>query len=145
MGRPLGTTKTICKQGHNTSVSGKYENGDCIVCRRQYHQLRWNSFLPDQRSDSNAKRKQRNWNKWGIVNKDGTPYTLEDYERDYQGQDGKCKLCNVPATKLCADHDHESGLFRALLCNRCNRKVGSLTTEEALKVAAYLKLCNPMK
>jgi len=40
----------------------------------------------------------------------------------------KCQLCGVPemelTTKLCLDHDHETGQFRGWLCHRCNRLVG---------------------
>jgi hypothetical protein len=74
--------------------------------------------------------------------------TLEDYERMMVEQGGGCAICgltenqwkNAP-TKLCVDHDHDSGLVRGLLCRRCNVGLGALgDSEEGLERAlAYLR------
>ena len=42
-------------------------------------------------------------------------------------QNGLCAICQQPfrnSTQTHTDHDHETGLFRALLCNGCNHGLG---------------------
>ena len=60
-------------------------------------------------------------------------------------QNNKCAICGAgPSEKrksLDADHDHVSGLFRGLLCHKCNRMIG-LANEKIsvlLSAVAYLK------
>src|ERR1043166_3270839 len=72
--------------------------------------------------------------------------TLADYNRMYDEQDGCCAICKEPESgnknqKLSADHCHESGVFRGLLCNRCNRAMGLFRDDpEILEAAAnYLR------
>ena len=40
----------------------------------------------------------------------------------------KCDLCGIECSpqKLQLDHDHETGLFRGWLCNKCNSALGHL-------------------
>lgn len=57
--------------------------------------------------------------------------SAEAYEQMLKAQDGTCALCpnkfsnDCPA---CVDHDHTTGLVRALLCTRCNLELGSYET-----------------
>jgi hypothetical protein len=50
--------------------------------------------------------------------------TLDDYNRMFADQEGKCLICKIHQnelkTKLCVDHCHTTGLVRGLLCNSCN-------------------------
>lgn len=57
---------------------------------------------------------------------------------------GRCHVCGLPeeehATKLCLDHDHESGAFRGFLCNQCNAALGFArdSADRLLELAEYL-------
>lgn len=42
------------------------------------------------------------------------------------GRDESCAICGDAGGKICADHDHSTGLFRGWLCCRCNRAIGLL-------------------
>ena len=57
----------------------------------------------------------------------------DDYEALYEKFKNAthCEECNVElisgmrgANKKCTDHDHKTGLFRAIICNTCNTKRG---------------------
>lgn len=53
--------------------------------------------------------------------------TLDDYNRLYAFQGGKCYVCRWATGKtkyLAVDHDHETGEVRGLLCSRDNRMIG---------------------
>ena len=70
--------------------------------------------------------------------------TVEDYDRLFELQDGKCAICGDSDTgkfnHLCVDHDHKTGEVRGLLCNPCNKGIGCLRDDkEILKSAiSYL-------
>lgn len=48
-----------------------------------------------------------------------------------------CALCGTHE-RLCIDHDHATGKVRAALCLPCNTKVGDQTSEDVLRMLAYL-------
>jgi hypothetical protein len=52
--------------------------------------------------------------------------SVEDYNKMYSAQDGKCAICKKEFTKLGVDHDHGSGYIRGLLCHKCNSGIGFL-------------------
>jgi len=57
--------------------------------------------------------------------------TLEEYDKMYNEQHGRCAICSQPETKiyfrtglvqrLCVDHNHKTNIVRKLLCDKCNR------------------------
>lgn len=51
-----------------------------------------------------------------------------DYDRMYQIQGGRCKICGKHQTemlkRLFVDHDHAKNEIRGLLCNQCNQGLG---------------------
>ena len=75
--------------------------------------------------------------------------TLEQYDTMVKQQKGLCAICGKPEdrkykgvlARLSVDHCHTTGEIRALLCNRCNRTLGSVwdNTELLEKMIHYLK------
>lgn len=99
--------------------------GECIECRAKYMKNRLVSETPEQRAARLAKGRE-NWLRaeYGI--------SVADYDRMVAEQDGKCASCSrspdgtgVDAV-LHVDHDHETGVVRALLCGPCNKALGIL-------------------
>ena len=68
-------------------------------------------------------------------------YGLEndDYERMLANQQGRCAICNK-YRKLFVDHDHATGVVRALLCMQCNSAIGLFGEDPnvIMAAAAYL-------
>lgn len=57
--------------------------------------------------------------------------TPEDFDKMAEAQNGKCAICgkvpdraNPNHSRLKIDHDHDTGIVRGLLCNRCNLELG---------------------
>lgn len=50
--------------------------------------------------------------------------TLEDYNKLYEEQEGRCAICRKHYEKLLIDHDHNTNQIRGLLCNKCNLGLG---------------------
>lgn len=73
--------------------------------------------------------------------------THDDYERMLVEQDHKCAICGIDAkhsenSRLCVDHDHDTGEVRGLLCKKCNQAIGLLQDNANFCDAAgrYLRL-----
>jgi len=72
--------------------------------------------------------------------------TLEQYDKMYKEQNGKCKICNTKdtggsGTHFAIDHNHKTGEVRGLLCQLCNTGLGMFRDSEDLLISAikYLK------
>jgi hypothetical protein len=54
---------------------------------------------------------------------------------------GPCVICGRDTTNLHADHDHQTGQERGLLCSSCNRGLGLFQDQPELlrKAAVYLE------
>lgn len=70
--------------------------------------------------------------------------TLKDYEKLWEGQNGKCAICEkdlLPSRKSAVDHCHTSGKTRGLLCSSCNTSLGKFndSPEMLMKALSYLK------
>lgn len=90
---------------------------DCKKCHREY--------VTEYYKLNPRKSKSSSLNRYGI--------TIEDYEILFDKQKGVCAICSKPETRICTqgmvqslsvDHDHETGLIRGLLCDRCNKAIG---------------------
>lgn len=86
----------------------------CRSCWKQYRD-EWNG---------SAACREDHWKRAGIKN-----FTLEDYNKLHAAQSGCCAICNRAESelerRLDADHNHETGLIRGLLCSQCNMGIGS--------------------
>jgi hypothetical protein len=65
------------------------------------------------------------WKRWGVKHEDFN--ALYEYYLNCKN----CEECNIELqegnfgnNKRCLDHDHQTGLFRNVLCNSCNVKRG---------------------
>lgn len=71
-----------------------------------------------------------------------TGWTREEYRWANLLQCGVCAICESECRfgELCADHNHETGAKRALLCKRCNVGIGSFRDNPDLcaRAAEYL-------
>jgi len=62
----------------------------------------------------------RNWKSRGVIS--------DDFDKLYEEHMSinSCPLCNIEFNKdirnqhRCLDHDHETGLYRQTICNKCN-------------------------
>jgi hypothetical protein len=67
-------------------------------------------------------------------------------EKLYIKQNGHCAICNkvISFDKICYDHNHKTGIYRELLCCRCNTFVGFIEKSPGLVslIFEYLKKHN---
>ena len=81
----------------------------------------------------------------GVVKHDGAHFTAIDYDRAYQVQQGCCGICgkhqSTLSRKLFVDHDHNTGVFRGLLCRKCNVGMGNLgdSVDTVIRAVHYLQ------
>lgn len=117
---PKNYKKQFCIHGHDKNIVGQDKSSGCSKCKADW---------ADKNIDGvKISARKFNWKKVGITNIDGSQFSTLDYDRAYQMQQGCCKICRRHSTefknKLSADHDHTTGIFRGLLCVRCNLAVG---------------------
>lgn len=67
--------------------------------------------------------------------------TVEEYEKLYQQQNGKCAICYQKYEVLAVDHDHKTGKIRGLLCRKCNMILGAMNDNPQiyLNILKYLE------
>ena len=127
----------------NFSKNNKTKDGleySCKNCKKEYHfanrskriqaKREWDKRNPDKIRAQGLK-------KYGL--------TIPDYDEMFKKQNGKCLICGVDQSELkkslFVDHCHNTNKIRGLLCNLCNRGIGSFRDninllEQAIK---YLK------
>jgi hypothetical protein len=107
--------KQFCPKGHDTLIVGRTKNHTCYQCRSVSNK-------------NSPHRKELNWKCLGLKNQDGQPFTTMDFDRLYQIQQGRCAICKRHSSELSrvlnADHDHQTGQVRGLLCFNCNSQLG---------------------
>jgi len=95
-----------------------------------------------------ANAKQREWHRthvdWGrerTWRQQGIAFTVRDYNRLSEAQNGKCASCGtLPSGRfkyLAVDHDHDTGRVRGLLCHKCN--IIAIEIGQVRHVLAYLE------
>jgi len=80
--------------------------------------------------------------KWqGYMLKNKFNMTIEQYDEMLENQNGVCAICKKEENKgrrLSVDHNHDNGLIRGLLCQKCNSIIGmALDNVETLKSAIH--------
>jgi hypothetical protein len=95
---------------------------------KEYYQLnkeKINQYNKEYSQTEAGKKVKRisNWKRWGVINDDYN--ALYDYYKNCKN----CEECNIELiegyfgnNKKCLDHDHQTGLFRNVLCHICNVK-----------------------
>jgi hypothetical protein len=93
-----------------------------------------------------AYRKQYRGMRGPAHRKDRYGLTPDAFNAMVEAQGGKCAICQCEPRGagtmgvLRVDHDHETGMVRALLCHRCNAGLGMFSDEAAriFRAAMYL-------
>lgn len=130
----------MCLQGHNKDITGRRPGGACAICAM------WANRISRQNPEISRRHKAYNrewqWQKVGLLNESLTSFKLADYDRLYQIQQGRCKICNTHQTGsksvFDVDHNHKTQIVRGLLCHGCNIKVGAFDSPLASKIKLYL-------
>lgn len=80
------------------------------------------------KTNPDVQRKTQYKRKFGI--------TLDDYDKMFDIQEGKCSICTKHQSELKkllhVDHNHETGKIRGLLCGDCNLALGMFKDNETL-------------
>lgn len=105
------------------------DNGRCVSCYWEWRRALspytglTQTEYDAQRYNPTARRDTFLQQKHGI--------SLAEYDAMWLEQDGCCAICGqhenqamTTHAKLVVDHDHETGLIRALLCDLCNKGLG---------------------
>ena len=104
-------------------MSDKYEEYKRqyrIDHKEQYRNYSRQWYQRNKKKVAAIRRKHKIEIKYGI--------TLEEYDRMYNQQDGKCAICHTHQKKLIrrlsVDHNHLDNKIRGLLCDKCNVGIG---------------------
>lgn len=103
-----------------------------LLVRRAYKQV-VRERDPDKWREQQARSNRRH-----SLKKKGI--TAEEFDAIERQQKGKCRACGKKR-KLVADHDHKTGLFRGLICAKCNAALGMADDSPATlrRLARYLE------
>ncbi len=121
--------RTICSKACVRTRKCRMFKESKRISDRQYYQR--NRQYMDGKSTATRLRK----NGW----------TIEAYNEAFNLQEGRCLICGKHQSEegrsLSADHNHETGKRRGLLCNTCNRVLGLFHDNPFLliKAADYLR------
>lgn len=116
---------------------------------RERNRLKMRNYRATLRTTDPARfrklNKEHNWRQANMRNQDQTVFTIVDYDRLYQVQQGKCALCarhqSEVSDSFCVDHDHVTLEVRGLLCRRCNSRINIFDDLQFTKrVEQYLKI-----
>lgn len=112
-----------CKKGH--VASRLVYNGQCVQCKK----------ITDRKYNVIASKKYKLAINYGLVEEDVTAMSI--------AQHGMCAICQdllAPKHGTQIDHCHKTGKVRGLLCNHCNRLLGSARDSVQILQAAILYL-----
>ena len=143
----------------NIRLHGSKKAPTCKACYQESNQ-KWLSENREHRKHYNRKWKMQNEvhvkeekKRWDDEHRGDYMYeyhlkrmyglTKDDYDRLLEAQNNGCAICGNPCDihkKLSADHDHQTGRVRGLLCHRCNTGLGCFRDDpnRLLKAVEYL-------
>lgn len=127
--KPITSRKKICSPKCHDRKKYLNHKDTMLAQRRAYYQSH------SEASKTQCLARRRLTNGWSV----------EEYNAALKEQEEKCILCGKHqddnGKALCADHNHETGKKRGLLCNDCNRALGLFQDSSALllKAANYLQ------
>ena len=114
-------------EAFNKSKSGKFgRHNQCRDCAKKWKPS------PEQRMRYN--KRTREWNRKKL-----SGFTSDEFESKLKEQDYKCAICftdDPGATNWHADHDHNTGQKRGVLCHKCNTGLGLLKDSVEVLCAA---------
>ncbi len=152
--------KNKCKKCYKREYDKKYNETKRVIdteARKQTN-AKYYKNNKDKRKAYKEKNKEQiqkvntiyNWRRNGLIDSDD-----DNYEKIYQRylDTSNCDLCNViltydryqTSTTKCMDHNHETKLFRNIVCHKCNTQLGK--KEKSDKSNARIKniyYCNRM-
>lgn len=121
-----------------------FDNIDEMRLRSKNYYLKNKDKIAQRRIPKKDEKRWKNIHKQFHLGKDWEE-TKGIWETQFKNQSGKCYICRVEkATQT--DHNHITGKFRGLLCNKCNLAIGLLNadfgTSLFLSAISYLEVCD---
>lgn len=117
-----GTSNRFCLRGHDTSITGRAHNHNCVKCTTE--------------------RSRKSYMERGMKATYGVD--TAEYNRLLEVQKGLCRICRKAPERraLAVDHDHKTDRVRGLLCTKCNLMLGFASDDITLLKAGieYLQL-----
>lgn len=131
-------TCTVCKTEKQNYEFYKNQ-WTCKKCKPAQNK-QWDKINPDKR---NVYSKEGNWKRQGVKNIDGKPFKYVNFQALLIAQNFKCASCfqeNKGQKDFHVDHNHNTGIIRALLCGGCNRALGFLreSKEKCIQLYNYI-------
>lgn len=123
-----GKTKVCpkCKKEKEAILENFYPNAkghicwckECVLGRA----VAWSSANPER-----AAMRRKRWKLKALYK-----ISIEEFDRLFTLQDGKCAICLATPDTFHVDHDHSSGEVRGLLCFPCNAGLGNMKDDPQL-------------
>lgn len=121
----------------------------CRSCKRA-RQVKWMAEHPEQSRARYRKYKAKQPIGYERRRKLKSEYgiTPEQFDKMYERQGGRCFGClrivpktGGPGVSICVDHDHVTNKVRGLLCDPCNRALGSVRDDQSTlrRLMTYLQ------
>lgn len=101
----------------------------CKECKYKFHNTKWSKTQQEYAKSDKARLKNREYMlkaRYGI--------SLSQYDKLSLSQNHACAICKNPDSAdngryLVIDHDHQTNKVRGLLCDKCNRALGSFNDD----------------
>jgi hypothetical protein len=136
------TVKARSEYGLRKTDYGRQLKSYCRPCERAYAVETTNRHIA---AHPEKKEIRKAWNRKATL-KRHYGITVEQYERLFVNQEGKCAICGSDEAgrdghkNLVVDHCHQTDRIRGLLCHKCNRALGFFgdNKQSLLKAIDYL-------